>query len=72
MNEAEEAQARQRFMLINLVRLGGVVLVLVGIAIARGQLGLPAPIGWVLAVAGLGEFFFLPSVLAKRWRSGEQ
>lgn len=56
-------------MTLNLVRLGGLALVMLGIAIARGKLGLPEPLGWILAIAGLFEFFFLPPMLTKRWRN---
>lgn len=69
MNGGDEARAKQRFMLLNLVRLGGLAMVMLGVAIASGALALPAPIGWVLALAGMAEFFFLPPMLARNWRS---
>ena len=56
-------------MILNLARLGGLALVMLGIAVARGKLGLPEPIGWALAIAGLFGFFFLPPMLTKRWRN---
>lgn len=58
--------------MLNLLRLGALALVLLGVAIARGAIGLPAPIGWVLAVCGLAQFFFLPPLLARRWSSGDR
>jgi hypothetical protein len=67
-----EELAKQRFVVLNLVRLGGLVFVMLGIAITNGAFDLPAPIGWVVAIAGLIEFFFLPPMLAKKWRSGHQ
>lgn len=72
MNQADETQAKRRFMLLNLARLGGLALVLLGIAIASGTIALPAPVGWVLAIIGTAEFFFLPPMLAKNWRSGDR
>ena len=72
MNEVDEARARQRFMLLNIARLGGLALVLLGIAIANGAVPLPVPVGWVMAAIGLAEFFFLPPMLAKRWRRGDR
>ena len=69
MNGSDDALARRRFMILNLARLGGLALVMLGIAVARGKLGLPEPIGWALAIAGLFGFFFLPPMLTKRWRN---
>jgi len=68
----KEALARQRYMILNLVRVAGVAMVLAGIAIARGVIDLPVPLGWVLAFAGLFDFFFAPRLLARGWRSKDQ
>lgn len=67
-----EALAKRRFMLLNLVRLSGAALVLLGLAIAQGVIELPVVIGIILAAAGLFEFFFLPRLVARKWRSGER
>ncbi len=69
---APEARARQRYLLLNLARLGGLAGVMLGIAIARRIVPLPYPLGVVLAVAGLLAFFFLPPLLARRWKSAER
>jgi hypothetical protein len=72
MSRAEdEARARQRFLVLNAARLGGLGLVLLGIVIARGALplGVPWVVGVIIAVAGLLEFFFLPRLIARRWKS---
>ena len=71
MDEREQ-QARQRYMVLNLIRIMGVAMVLGGIAIARGVIDLPAPVGWVLAIVGLFDFFFVPHLLARGWRSGDR
>jgi hypothetical protein len=69
---AAEARARQRYGLMNAARIGGLVLVLLGIAIARGVVALPYPFGVVLAVGGLFSFFFAPRMLARRWKAADR
>jgi hypothetical protein len=71
-HEAAEAQARQRYLILNFVRFSGIAQVMLGLAIARGLLPLPWAVGAVLAVAGLLEFFFLPPLIAKRWKAGDR
>jgi hypothetical protein len=71
-HEAAEAEARQRYFILNAVRFSGIALVMLGLAIARGMLPLPWLVGAVLALAGLLEFFFLPPIIAKRWKAGDR
>ncbi len=68
MND-DEALARSRFMLLNLARLGGLAMVLIGIAIHYGKIPAPELAGYVLMPVGLVTFFFLPKFLASKWRS---
>lgn len=63
--------ARQRFVLINLTRLGGLALVMFGLAITQGVIDLPRESGMAIAVIGMLEFYFVPWLLSKRWRSEE-
>jgi len=70
--EQTEALAKQRFMLLNVVRLMGLVMVLVGIAITQGAIDLPFAVGVVLAIFGLLEFFLMPNIIAKSWRNSEE
>jgi hypothetical protein len=55
------------------VRLSGAVLVLVGMMVVAGRLpmlnGVPPLLGYVLAGAGLVDFFVVPPLLARKWRS---
>ncbi|SHN51372.1 hypothetical protein [Erythrobacter sanguineus] len=67
--EAAEALARQRFIILNAVRFGGIATLMFGLAIARGLIGLPWVVGVVLAVTGLLEFFFLPRFIARAWKA---
>jgi hypothetical protein len=71
-HEAAEAEARQRYIILNAARFSGIALVMLGLAIARGLLPLPWLVGAVLAVAGLLEFFFLPRVIARRWKASDR
>ena len=73
MSEFDESKAKQRFMLLNLVRIAGIALVLGGVVIAEKGEASSAPIfGMLLAVAGLGSFFFWPRRLASRWKSKDE
>jgi hypothetical protein len=65
--EAAEAQARQRFIILNALRFSGIALVMLGFAIVRGLIDLPWAAGAVIAVVGMLEFFFLPRLIARRW-----
>jgi hypothetical protein len=69
--ETAEKAARTRFMVMNFARVGGLALVLIGIVLARGAPHLSAQwiAGAVLAVLGLLEFFFLPVIIAKRFKA---
>ena len=71
MNDAE-ATARSRFMVLNAVRIGALVMVMLGIAIVQEAIDLPYALGVVLAVAGLVEFLFVPPLLATRWQASEK
>lgn len=71
--EATERQARQRYIVMNLARFGGIAILLFGVAITRNVLpvSLPWALGVTLAVIGLLEFFFLPPIIAKRWKAAD-
>jgi hypothetical protein len=64
--------ARNRWMVINAVRIAGVAMVLVGILGVRGVIAYPAVAGYVLIVAGLFDIFAVPLILARKWRSPPQ
>ncbi|TRD10787.1 hypothetical protein FGU71_02155 [Erythrobacter insulae] len=65
----DEAIARQRFMIMNAVRIGSLGALIVGLAIARSVIDLPYPLGVALAVGGLLAFYFGPRALARKWKS---
>ena len=72
---AERDPAIARFAVLQLVRLSGTLLVLAGALVASRKVGwlsgLPEAAGYVLMAAGLADFFALPPLPAKRWRSSE-
>ena len=71
MNARDPAAAR--FAIIQIVRLSGVALVLLGLAIQSGRVAalseIPAMVGYVLIAVGLIDTFVAPAVLARRWRT---
>ena len=64
-----EEVARGRWMVINVTRLAGVAMVIVGIMGLRGVIEYPAVAGWILVGVGLLDIFLMPMVLARKWRS---
>ncbi|MFN3456993.1 MAG: hypothetical protein ACK4Z8_05385 [Novosphingobium sp.] len=68
--------AMGRFFALQAVRASGAVLVLLGVLVQAGKgpgplAALPPLAGIVLALAGLWDFFFLPRIVARRWRTPE-
>ncbi len=64
-----EEQAKRRFLMLNMVRLGGLITVMLGIGNVNGKL-LPAFSPWlgaVLMIIGAADFFFAPMLLKRKW-----
>ncbi len=64
-----EEQAKRRFLILNMVRLGGLIIVMLGIANVNGKL-LPELAPWLggfLMAAGATDFFFAPMLLKRGW-----
>lgn len=70
MNEVSEAIWRKRFILINLVQIGGTILVLFSLVLWQTDYIVEGGtwIGFPLAMAGLVISFFGPRTLAKHWK----
>ena len=68
----EEATAAKRYTVMNLVRLASIPVVVAGLATTQGALDLPYALGVALAAGGLFAFFFVPPLLAKRWKAGDR
>lgn len=68
----DENLARRRFAVLNVIRLGGLALVMFGLAITQGVIDLPRELGIALALIGLFDFFFVPRLFARRWHKSEK
>jgi hypothetical protein len=62
-----------RFALLQVARMAGALVALLGVVIISGRqpalVGISAITGCALIVLGAAEFFFVPVALAKRWKS---
>ncbi len=75
MNEpVSDATWRNRFILVNLVRIGATLLVLFGILWWQTDYIQPGGnvAGFVLAMAALAVSFFAPRWFARRWKTPPQ
>ena len=65
-----ETRAQYRFLVINLCRITGAIMLVVGLAIiAREAFGLPKALGFGLVLIGMIGFMLVPVLLSKRWKS---
>lgn len=69
--EQQEAQWRNRFILMNLVRIGGTVIVLLALLLWQSDVFVEGGsiIGFPIAIAGLVISFFAPKYVARQWRT---
>lgn len=68
MNDGQLKIERNRFLILNLVRIGGAAMLLFALAIiARGFLDLPKEVGYVFLVVGIIDFIVAPLFLARAW-----
>ncbi len=68
----DEAVWRNRFITINLIRIGGTIIVLVGLYLWHADAvreGGAIEIGLPMALIGLVISFFGPGYLARKWRT---
>ena len=65
-----EMQAQYRFLVINLCRILGAIMLVVGLAvIAREAFGIPKALGYLLFAVGMLNVLLLPVYLSKKWKS---
>lgn len=70
MNDDQLKIERNRFLILNLVRISGAVFILLGIAIiSRGFLDQPKEVGYGIFFVGIVDFIFAPLVLARAWKT---
>jgi hypothetical protein len=67
----ETDPAIARFAAINLVRIGGIACVVVGMLIASGRIlpGVPVPIAYAALAVGLFGALVAPALLVRKWRT---
>lgn len=66
-----EDLARRRYFTIQAVRAAGVAMVLLGLLVLNGKLAWPEIVGYVLFLNGLFDALFVPTLMAKRWKTPE-
>ena len=71
MTNSDDEIWRNRFILINLTRIGGTILVLVALLIWQSDMIVEGGhfIGFPIALVGLAISFGGPQFLARRWRT---
>jgi hypothetical protein len=67
----EDAMWRNRFILMNLARIGGTIVVLLALLLWQTDMFVAGGsiLGFPIAIAGLVTSFFGPKYLAARWRT---
>lgn len=68
---SDDALAKRRFMLLNLLRFASIGLVMLGIAITYDAVDLPKGLGIPFAFGGMASFFFGPKWLVQGWKTPE-
>lgn len=63
--------AAARFWMIQLHRLAGMVLVVLGAMVVAGRLDWPTALGPVLMIVGMIDFFLVPLLLSRFWKTRE-
>lgn len=62
-------QARNRFFMLQALRIGGVLLIFLGMLGFAGKVALPRAAAVALLVIGIVDFLVIPVALARRWKS---
>ena len=64
-----DEMARNRWLVINMLRLGGVAMVVAGMLGTRQVVAMPMIAAYALIAIGLLDVFLVPLFLARKWRS---
>jgi hypothetical protein len=67
----QDSLAARRYWALQLIRLTGLGLVIMGAMILAGTLEQSEAVGACLLVIGAVDFFAMPLVLARKWKSDE-
>jgi hypothetical protein len=71
MTPQDESHWRNRFILMNLVRIGGTVIVLLALLLWQSDVFVEGGsiVGFPIAILGLIVSFFAPKYFARQWRT---
>lgn len=61
--------ARNRWLVINVLRIGGVAMVIAGMLGTREVIEIPLMAAYALIGIGLIDIFLVPLLLARKWRT---
>ncbi|UIP06574.1 hypothetical protein LY632_12910 [Erythrobacter sp. SDW2] len=70
--DEREALARKRFFMLQMIRLSGAFLALLGAIIISGRLIDIPELGYVLLVIGALDLFLVPNMISRSWRSKDR
>jgi uncharacterized membrane protein len=71
-DSVSEGRAKSRFLVISAMRIAGVAMILLGIAVLQRVVTLPEWTGYLLIVLGMAETFLMPQILARLWSTGDR
>ena len=66
-----EDLAKARFKRLSYIRIGGVMVALLGVAIAGDRIALPHWLGVLLVLIGVFDMLVFPTLLIRRWKKDE-
>jgi hypothetical protein len=66
---ASDNDARTRHFVISATRLLGAAITLVGLLAVAGKIAIPAVAGYAFVAFGLFDMFWVPLILARKWRT---
>ena len=69
MADQDHDPAKARWAMLQLIRAGGLLLILGGMVILSDSVSGPLILGVGLLLIGMFVFFFLPVMIARRWKS---
>ena len=67
-DRSKDEQARNRWAAIQAARAGGAIMAIVGLLIGEGVIPGPGWLGYLVLAVGLAGVFFVPTMLARKWR----
>jgi hypothetical protein len=72
MDDRNDDIARNRWLVINMLRLGGVAMVVIGLLMLQGRFGGNETVAYALIGVAMLDIFVVPQLLARKWRTPRQ